>query len=199
MSPAFTLAMTPEEGAMLERYLKPGLTYVEFGGGGSTALAIARGVARCDTVESDPNWIAKMREQDDLQSAEKAGQLVFHAIDIGEIGDWGMPKTTKKHPNWAGYYLDVWATCPQSPDLVLIDGRFRAACFASTLLACPTSTRILMHDFNRPEAWRKNYQRVLELADIVEQTENLVSLKRRDDVSTADILSVLGAVWTDFA
>lgn len=199
MSPAFILAMTPEEGAMLERFLKSGISYLEFGGGGSTLLAVEHGVTRCDTIESDPNWIARMREQPGLQAAEKAGQLVFHAIDIGEIGDWGMPKTTKKHANWAGYYLDVWARVPKIPDVVLIDGRFRAACLAATVLACPPTTKILMHDFNRPEIWRRNYQRVLDLVDIVEQTGQLVSFERKNDVTTADILSLLGAVWTDFA
>ena len=53
--------MTQAEAGLLERSMAPGSDYLEFGAGGSTFLALARGVSHCRTVESDPDWLDRMR------------------------------------------------------------------------------------------------------------------------------------------
>ena len=110
-----------------------------------------------------------------------------------------MPADKSRIEAWPDYYLGVWGRLDGDPDLVLIDGRFRTACALVALVLCPASTTILMHDFFDPLAIRRNYQTLLEVADIVEAASNLVSLRRKSEVSPRHLIGRLAAVWTDFA
>lgn len=192
-------AMRPEEIEMLARHLRPGVSYLEFGAGGSTRLALARGANPCHSVESDPAWLDRLRGDGSVRDAEAAGVLTLHRVDLGPLLAWGMPADRTRLEAWPSYYLEVWRRLERPPDVVLIDGRFRAACALSAFLACPSRTAILMHDFFDPLPIRANYRGLLDVADIVERTGQLVSLKRKPEIATPVLLGRLAAVWTDFA
>lgn len=195
----FKVAMEAEEIEMLSRHLTPGARYLEFGAGGSTVFALQRGVGHCDSVESDPAWITKLRETPTIAQAEKDGRLSLHAIDLGPVMNWGMPADRSRMELWATYFLDVWDKLEFLPDVILIDGRFRTACGLTALLVCPERTNILMHDFFDPLSIRKNYRSLLDVAEIVEQQKNLVSLRRKHETTPMNLLSRLSTVWSDFA
>ena len=55
-------------------------------------------------------------------------RVKFKWYDLGEIGEWGNPLSYDKHQNIPKYIESIW-TENIKPDLVLIDGRFRIACF----------------------------------------------------------------------
>jgi hypothetical protein len=190
--------MTPAEAALLENRMVAGADYLEFGSGGSTLLALSRGVKHCRSVEGDPDWLARMREFEPIATAEAEGRLVFEPVDIGPVGDWSIPTSEDGIRRWPAYFLSVWERLDRAPDLVLIDGRFRTACVLATLIACPSTTCVLVHDFFEKHPMRSNYRSILDIADIVEAAEDLVSLRKKDDVGNGQLLSRLESAWTDF-
>ena len=195
----FRVAMDPTEIEMLSRHLVAGVSYLEFGSGGSTLFALERGVRLCVSVESDAAWAGKLRETPVIQQAEKDGRVTIHCVDIGPVMAWGMPADRSRLESWPNYFLPIWDKLSAPPDVVLIDGRFRTGCGLLALLVCPPTTTILMHDFFDTLSIRKNYRSLLDVADIVEQQKNLVSLQRKPEVTTTALLSRLSAVWSDFA
>lgn len=126
--------------------------YLEYGSGGSTIHAnkVAK-VPAIITVESDRDWAQKVAAALDQQSS----RILITHCDIGETGDWGTPLNTDKVHNFWQYMVAPWDLARkhgQVPDTVLIDGRFRVACFLYSLLASRVGTTILFDDyFDRPE------------------------------------------------
>jgi hypothetical protein len=126
---------------------------VEYGVGGSTLAALARGVGRIDSVESDPAWIARLEGRPEVRAAIAAGRLALHHADIGPVGDWGFPTDASFSARWPAYAQEIWARVPAGEvDAVLVDGRFRAACVLAAVTHARPGTPIIVHDFwNRPE------------------------------------------------
>ncbi len=133
--------------AVLTEHLAGASSYLEFGCGGSTGTAIDAGVGYIVSVESDPGWVesvtghAHALGRDDVQ--------VLHA-DIGPTRSWGYPTDASTKERWPVYALRPWAAFHErgdSPDVVLIDGRFRLACLAIGLLTCEPGTPLLFDDY----------------------------------------------------
>lgn len=133
---------------------------VEYGSGGSTLLAAELGKPVL-SVESDRNWadMINARLADNFASVQAQ---VIH-VDIGKTGSWGKPVGTKGFRNYSAYALAVWDRVTTAPDLVLIDGRFRLACFCATLMRMTRPTRVIVDDFEG----RPAYAPMLKLADPV--------------------------------
>ena len=121
--------------------------YGEYGCGSSTIWVAHHSNARILAVDSSPAWIAKVREA----TADQAERITIEAIDLGVLGDWGYPTTYRHRHRFGDYVHSPWRHGPVKPDLVLIDGRFRVACFLHSLLAADAGTPILFDDYtNRP-------------------------------------------------
>jgi len=127
-------------------------TYVEYGSGGSTLLALELGVSNVIVAESDPGWVEKIREQaEDIVSGQQ--RLFVEYCDVGPVGPWGTP-TTFTEDQARNYVSAVWDRVQMlgvRPDVVLIDGRFRVACFMQTLLKAQSHCEIIMDDYMRQE------------------------------------------------
>jgi hypothetical protein len=129
---------------------------VEYGAGGSTVLAVAQGVGRIDSVESDPAWIERLARRTDIRAAIADGRLALHHADIGAVGPWGFPIDDTAAERWPDYAQRIWTQLPEgsgprSVDAVLVDGRFRASCILAALTQVRPGTPIIVHDFwNRP-------------------------------------------------
>jgi hypothetical protein len=81
----------------------------------------------------------------------------FVHADIGPTKEWGVPVSAAEWRKWHSYPLHVWDVGKKLglvPDLVLIDGRFRLACFLATLLFAKAGCRIFFDDY----APRPQYQ-----------------------------------------
>jgi hypothetical protein len=176
--------MTDEEIACLRRYLASASVYLEFGAGGSTAIAADAGLRRVVSVEVDANWVKKCEDHPSIAREISAGRLHFKLVDIGPIKRWGKPVSTETAIRWPSYYLAPWEDLADDlPDFVLIDGRFRLACAYQVMLRCPPQTLFAIHDFQR-------YQSTLHCATIVERVGQLAVLRRSptagfDDVAKA--------------
>lgn len=133
--------------------LKSAHTYLEFGMGGSTTLAAWLGVANIISVDSSKAWVDNIAAQ--ISRLELKGQIQLLHANLGETGDWGYPLDASNMTNWPSYYSGPWTTVRArglNPDLVLIDGRFRVACFLYSLLNLKAGATILWDDYrNRPE------------------------------------------------
>jgi hypothetical protein len=145
------------------RHVQNATHYAEYGSGGSTVVASTIPTLRSIlSIESDAAFAHDVR-------ASSAGAVV-RWVDVGRTGGYGHPVDESKKDEWPSYSAQTLGT----PDLVLVDGRWRVACICHVLKTYPNAT-LLVHDFSH----RSEYHVVLELADIVETTESLVSLARK--------------------
>ena len=137
--------------ARLRELLEKSSCYLEYGAGGSTVLANSLGVPVSISVESDNAWLDVLRRE--MAIAPSAERIFLHA-DIGPTGEWGHPISEDMWRSWHDYPLIGWKECRSrflSPDLVLIDGRFRMACFYATLIFAKAGATILFDDYvDRP-------------------------------------------------
>ena len=131
---------------------------LEYGSGGSTVLAGKTSGALVFSVESDAKWLADM--QGYFNAEPPAAKVVLHHGDIRPTREWGQPVDTKAFHKWPSYALSVWER-PDfvQPNVVLIDGRFRLACFLTTLYRCQAPVTVLWDDYID----RQPYHKVEEL------------------------------------
>lgn len=144
--------MPPASAAHLVEALKETQCYLEFGAGGSTVKAIELGVPLILTVESDPTWLDRVRRASSRFGSRT--EIAWLHADIGATRELGYPKDESEWKKFKDYALMPWSHLSSSkisPDLVLIDGRFRLACALTTLLFGRPGCRLLIDDYlDRP-------------------------------------------------
>lgn len=120
-------------------------SYLEFGSGGSTRLAAGLGVPRIVSIESDPGYAEAVRKA----AVSPASDITVIHVDIGPVKEWGSPRDSSRRDYWPEYPNAGWSAFAgkPSPDLVLIDGRFRPACFLLSLLRSAPGTNIMFDDY----------------------------------------------------
>lgn len=171
--------MTAAEIAQVELQLAGRVSLLEFGCGGSTLVA-ARQVQRIVSVDSDPEWLAKVGEN----LARAAVDFTPYHADIGPVGEWGYPVDDSRIRDWPRYHMQIWRHLAGSPDAVLIDGRFRVACLLQSIIHCRPDCVFLFHDFqNRP-----HYHGVLRHADILARVDTLAVLRAKQQVDGKAVL-----------
>jgi protein O-GlcNAc transferase len=155
--------MAPAEIAFLRGILLGKKRYAEFGAGGSTCLAVQCGLNQMRSVESDQGWIEQTRN-------ESGPQVEFIHIDINaDPRKWGAPADDSKRDNWPAYSggLDDLTWTPQ---VILVDGRFRVACSLKALRVMDDDTILLVHDYTKRffyhiiEPW---FRRIAEVGSMV--------------------------------
>lgn len=123
---------------------------LEYGSGGSTKLAASQPGKLVFSVESDLNWARRLQQEIDADAPPSPA--ILYPVDIGPTGEWGRPLTPEHWHRFHHYPLSIWEE-PffRHPDLVLIDGRFRTACFLITCLKITKPVTLLFDDYvNRP-------------------------------------------------
>lgn len=113
-------------------------------------MALEAGVPSIHSVDSDKGLLEAL-----LRKSEKsASKLHAYHGDLGMSGDWGFPLNNESSEKWPLYSAGVWATLLREnarPDLILIDGRFRVACFLASCWFAKEGTVILFDDYqDRP-------------------------------------------------
>ncbi|WP_108468983.1 hypothetical protein [Polynucleobacter difficilis] len=124
---------------------------LEYGSGSSTEFLI-QNKKKCMSVESDYVFFLNLLQKISIQGYALSTIPVF--VDIGPTKEWGHPLDTSKQSNWHTYSLRPWEILNNAkitPDLVLIDGRFRVACMLATLANITKPTKIIFDDYvDRP-------------------------------------------------
>jgi hypothetical protein len=102
------------------------------------------------SVESDRDWVGMMQSW--FRHEPPRGTVHLHHVDIGPTKEWGYPQDTSRLLHYIDYPMSVWQRGDLvHPDVVLIDGRFRVACFLATLMHIRRPTTILFDDYtDRP-------------------------------------------------
>ena len=167
--------MSINERELFRNTIRNSKHYFEFGAGGSTYFACSiPSIISITSVESDTIYINK------IQQLCPRANILF--ANIGPTKKWGYPIVNTY--NWSNYY-NMWDKRPVEPDTVLIDGRFRVACALTIILT--SNPLIIIHDFLN----RTQYHILLDFFDIVKSIDTLVLIKRKNDITTEYINSVL--------
>jgi len=180
--------MSQAEETLFRKFLAQCKKYVEFGAGGSTVAAVGYpNLESIHVVESDPAWVNLIKERSDVMAAEETGRLHFHLVDIGKTGAWGSPvepvstATQSKFPSYSSAVGSIAGK--EQLDCVLVDGRFRVACFLHALKHASPSTRLAVHDYTN----RQQYHLIEKYADKVEVAEEMNVFKPKANINHDDI------------
>ncbi len=160
--------MTDREAALFDSLIGRSRHYLEFGCGGSTYAASQRVGRSIVSVDSSTGWLEKVSAACAGPECRVKPEMVH--VDIGPTGAWGVPTDAGTRGRWPVYYESPW-TVPGTyeSDLVLVDGRFRVACFVKTLMNCRSDAVLMMHDF----ASRGHYHAVNQVAREIARVDDL--------------------------
>lgn len=140
------LSLPEAEGAYLQMAYGQAQVILEYGSGGSTVFAAQQAGKLVFSVESDREWALSLQRQFD--EADLPSPVVLYHVDIGETGAWGRAKDDSAWRHYYRYPTAIWSE-PffRHPDLVLIDGRFRAACFVNACIRTRKPMTIMFDDY----------------------------------------------------
>jgi hypothetical protein len=152
-APALTLPA--QEAEVLRAAYEGAGVILEYGSGGSTVLAAGLPGKTVFAVESDAAWAQGLRDWFAAHPPQ-ADRVVVHHADVGETGKWGMPVNTLAWARYHQYPFSVWALEGFAhPDVVLVDGRFRAACMLATLVMLDRPVTLLWDDYTDRPAYHE--------------------------------------------
>lgn len=148
------LTLPPAEAEALRMAYGDASCILEYGSGGSTVLASELPGKRIFSVESDPDWAAKMCGY----FAENPGESPVDMVtaDIGPTKEWGHPVDHSAWRRFPAYPLAVWDRLEaegQTPEVVLVDGRFRAGCALATAFRTQRPVTLLFDDYTPRKAY----------------------------------------------
>lgn len=168
--------------AMFKRVVGAATSYGEYGCGRSTEWVIANTCARVVAVDTSKDWIEFVKN-----TSNQSERLNAHYVDVGRLAAWGRPESYAHREHFVDYTDWIWEQEPK-PQVVLIDGRFRVACFLTTLLRATPGTTIIFDDYLN----RSQYHIVEELVPRVElcgrQCRFVVPTRDKLDATAAEEL-----------
>lgn len=157
------LTFPPEEAELVRETYAKARVILEYGSGGSTVLASEMPDKTVFSVESDKRWARNLQSY--LDQAGTNSPVHLHHTSIGNTGKWGRPVDHSGFRRYHRYPLEIWDRPDfTAPDTVLIDGRFREACFYAVMLHCTRKTVVLFDDYGS----RPRYHAVERFAEPVE-------------------------------
>lgn len=125
-------------------------TYLEYGCGESTVLAVTSGVKHVIGVDTSSRWIQAVHEK----TASLGANVHLNHCDVGPIDDRGRTLDISSMRDFYLYAVLPWmiaAKAKVSPELVFVNGRFRVACFLYSLASAKAGTVIVFDDYaDRP-------------------------------------------------
>ena len=125
---------------------------LEYGVGGSTVMAAEMAGKTITSVETDAEWVDLIAQWFAQNPVKSMPDVVWG--NIGATKAWGRPKDDSHWRDYAKYPLEIWSLegVPH-PDVVLVDGRFRAGCVLATAFNCKKKTRVLVDDYARRDSY----------------------------------------------
>jgi len=127
---------------------------LEYGSGGSTRIAAQMPGKLVYSVESDQKWALDLQREIDASNPQSA--ITLYPVDIGQVGPWGRPVDDSKWRSYHRYPMAIWdERFFRHPDLVLIDGRMRCACFVTTMMRITRPVTVLFDDYGARPMYRR--------------------------------------------
>lgn len=147
-----SLTFPSKEAEIVEAEYNRASVILEYGSGSSTVYASGLADKTVFSVESDARWAYALGRYLDGSLPLSAPRL--HHVDIGPTGAWGRPYSSEKWENFKEYALSVWDRSDfVAPDVVLIDGRFRLACFVTVAFRTRKPIIVLIDDYVDRQAY----------------------------------------------
>lgn len=115
--------------------------YGEYGVGDSTKWVLNNTGSIVLSVDTSREWIEAIRSH-----VMRPERWEPHYIDVGAVHEWGRPVGLQRRSRFLDYASSLWHR-DASPDVVLIDGRFRVLCFLVSLLNAKSGTLIVFDDY----------------------------------------------------
>ena len=129
---------------LFKQYLINCNIYFEYGVGASTHWVLENTKSKIISVDTDKNWI------NSIDISNKDSRIKLNWINLGDLENWGRPKSYEYRDQFIDYISNVW-NFKEKADVILIDGRFRVACFIYSLINAKVNSIIIFDDyFNRP-------------------------------------------------
>ncbi|MCI0438025.1 MAG: class I SAM-dependent methyltransferase [Chloroflexi bacterium] len=166
--------------AWLESYLKPDMSVFEYGSGGST-LFLAKRVGRLVSIEHDAGWHSRISSlisemeitnceyvlrEPEQASARAVASASNHQRYTSSAGNFeGL--SFQAYVEWIDRYPD------RSFDLVIVDGRARAACVSHSIAKVRSGGYLLLDDSER-----QRYADAVDMLSGFERTDFLGAAPR---------------------
>jgi len=133
-------------------------------------------------IESSQDWVNNLKVRKDIQTAELNQRLHFHMVNIGKTKEWGYP-VSESHEAQKLFHLYPSAVdgiaADEKLDFVLVDGRFRVACFLHALKHADDNTIIAIHDYDNHRDYSKT---VPKYADTVKHAGAFYAFKLKANI-----------------
>jgi len=126
---------------LFRRIVSESQNYAEYGVGLSTVYVLNETQSFVRAVDTSAAWIQSI-----VSTLGAPPRLDAVLVDLGPVGDWGRPVDYRERGR-IGEYLEGPFVSGFRPDCVLIDGRFRVACFLTALLRCDAGTNVIFDDY----------------------------------------------------
>ena len=126
---------------LFKQYLINCNFYFEYGVGTSTSWVLKNTKSNIISVDTDKKWI------NTIDISNKGSRIKLNWVNLGELGNWGRPKSYEYRGKFIDYISNVWSF-NEKADVILIDGRFRVACFLYSLINGKINSIIIFDDYN---------------------------------------------------
>lgn len=136
------------DGELFQRVAAGATVYLEYGMGLSTQWVLSNTSAIVHAVDTSREWV-----ENTISAAPHSTRSRLNArwVDLGPVKMWGYPVSYRHHRRFHEYVQSLWDS-HVSPDLVLVDGRFRVCCFLHSMLTAKPGTKIFFDDYvHRPQ------------------------------------------------
>ncbi len=147
----FKITLPQAEEHAVRAHYASGKNILEYGSGGSSFIALENKSASLTSVESDPNWAESIHQT--LGHFFPDAHYRIHFANTGPVGAWSRPVDDSGMQLYPSYAASVWDRLDfVHPDVILVDGRFRVACFWNAVLRITKPVTLLFDDYkDRPE------------------------------------------------
>ena len=126
---------------LFKQYLINCNVYFEYGVGASTRWVLENTKSNIISVDTDKKWI------NTINVSNQSSRIKLNWINLGDLENWGRPKSYEYRDRFIHYISNVWKF-NEKADVILIDGRFRVACFLYSLINAKTNSYIIFDDYN---------------------------------------------------
>lgn len=146
------LTMPDLEAAHLRAAYERAKVILEYGAGGSTVMAAEMPGKTVFSIETDQGWVDMMTSWFDQNPSPSQPEIIWS--NIGTTKAWGRPANERHWREYAKYSLEFWSLegIPH-PDVMLVDGRFRAGCILAAAFRCTQPMTVLVDDYARRDSY----------------------------------------------
>ena len=181
--------MQDNEIELFGKYLLKSSNYIEFGAGGSTIYALEKNIKNIYSIETDISWINKLKKFKLIQDKLNKKELTIKYLDLEckwwKHVSWRSSTEFCSKKNWS-LYSKLANECTFTPDLILIDGRFRVASALESIKIMNDDTFLLIHDYIR-----KQYYVVEDFFDKIEGVLTLQVFKKKKNINMEKLDKVI--------